>query len=52
MFISFIYLKKINLNDNKNNETEFIVDMINYIVERNWIFLNYDNKVYIHIIFN
>jgi hypothetical protein len=42
IFISFLCLKRINLNDNKNKENRFIIDMINIIVERHWIFLNYD----------
>ena len=33
---------EINLNDNKNKENVFIINMINYMVERNWLFLNYE----------
>ena len=40
IFISYICLKTICISEKKN---EFIIELINYIAEKNWIFLNYED---------
>ena len=40
IFISYICLKSICVSEKEN---EFIIELINYIAEKNWIFLNYED---------